>query len=157
MAALLETVDETFEQVLLERREYIEQIAGTTSPEQLDVETLRKVLDAELPEANRTDNESYAELLDDLLNFKVTTTNQLQDILRRHRNHMLKEESTTVKSRLKDLEEGKPLVGTTPDRIGRRVYFQHVGLARSALAEEFPKFREYIQEKVKARRGARGA
>jgi ppGpp synthetase/RelA/SpoT-type nucleotidyltranferase len=154
-AALLETVDDAFERVLQERQEYINQVKSGGATAQLDVETLKRVLGSELPEKNRKDDEPYAELLDDLAHFNVLTTDQLRAILKKHQERVAKAEADALASRLADVKAGKPLLGTTMDRIQNGVFFTHVGLAREALRAEFPDFAKYNLE-VARHRGREG-
>src|SRR5690606_25945786 len=74
VSALLETVDLEFERVLEERGSYIAAAADNVDlGELLNVDLLKATLSEILPEKNRVDNEPYADLLVDLLKFKVAS------------------------------------------------------------------------------------
>ena len=85
-AALLETVDLEFERVLAEREEYVETSATPGAEAVLDTDLLRIVLDEILPAQNKTDDEDYGELLDELDYFGVKTAGQLESTFEKHKN-----------------------------------------------------------------------
>jgi len=141
VAALLETIDLEFERVLVEREEYAQQISQREKEDDipLNIESLKGLLDATLPKENRDDveGEDYADLLDDLLHFKVRTTNEVEKIIKRHLKTVIKRDEQHVKSSIDELESGQQLLGTSEVRTRKGVYFTHVGLARNALGLEF--------------------
>jgi hypothetical protein len=72
------------------------------------------LLDASLPAKNRDDKEGedYADLLDDLLHFRIDTTNQLRDLIKKHMKSVLKDEHTHVVASVAEMQSGLPLMGT---------------------------------------------
>lgn len=120
ISALLEIVDLEFDRLLDERQEYV-----TRDPKKVDVnevlnvDSVERVLTKNLPLINRRDDESYAELVEDLLRLGITKPKDLEVILRKH---------------MKKIKEEEDLRADSEDLAA---YFQHVGLARNALRLEF--------------------
>ncbi|NNU76337.1 GTP pyrophosphokinase [Clostridium estertheticum] len=129
-AALLEVVDLEFERVLLEREDYYNNISNMDSKETINVDSLRYILDKELPLENRSDNENYSDLLDELLEFNIITSEDVEKLLNDNYEKIMGEEEKVSK---------KP---------GEKTYFLHVGLVRNALAFQFgKKYRDYQSSK----------
>ena len=150
VAALLESVDLEFERVLIEREQYSKEIQSGKADLPLNTELLKLFLDSLLPVENRDDEEGedYADLLDDLLHFRVETTGQLKAILQRRLKASLQAEKEHVKSTLEEIARGEMPIGTSEERTERGVYFTHVGLTRVMLGHEFPKeFSKYVSSK----------
>lgn len=150
VAALLETVDLEFERVLIERERYSEEIRTGKADLPLDTELLIQLLDSLLPLENRDDEdgEDYADLLDDLLHFKVATTVRLKATLQRHLKAALQAEKVHVRSSLDEIARGEMPIGTSEERTKRGVYFTHTGLTRIMIGYEFPKeFSKYLSSK----------
>jgi ppGpp synthetase/RelA/SpoT-type nucleotidyltranferase len=133
VAALLETADLEFERALDLRAEYIKQATKQEADSQLNVDLVARILDEELPGQNKSDDELYAELLNELHFAKICTGDKLRSLIRKRIVASLKEEAEIVATRVKS----KSSVGTTPERIARGVYFTHVGLTRRMLRAEF--------------------
>ncbi|MGL6413964.1 GTP pyrophosphokinase [Aeromonas veronii] len=134
-SALLETIDLEFERVLDERRKYVTSEPELTKPKApLNVDSLALVLSEALPPQNKYIDEDYADLLGDLTALDVVTAQQLRDILALHLKAVLSEDAKAVQQRRLD-----PLLADTEreERLGRGVYYAHVGLARMALRKEF--------------------
>ena len=92
VAALLETVDLEFERVLIERGRYIETIEKAKD-EMLNTDSLRKILAKLLPEENLDLDEKYSELLEELRDFKVTTVDKIENIVKKHWDKIMEQES----------------------------------------------------------------
>jgi putative GTP pyrophosphokinase len=89
IAALLETVDLEFDRVLVEKNEYDLQARAQDAAE-LNVDNLAILLDEVLPARNkRTGDEPYEELLSNLKNLNVQTTERLKEIWKKHRHKFL--------------------------------------------------------------------
>lgn len=147
-AALLETVDLEFERVLHEREEYIEHI-DKDKTKNLNTDSLRDLLDKFLPEENKSTQEKYAELLEDIRYFDINLGSDLEDIISRNWNIVKNIENEQVSLNQKRLEDGESVTGTSEKRIKKNVYFTHVGLVRTALDAEFDDaFREYRSERL---------
>lgn len=89
VAALLETVDSEFERALLDRESYVENASHSLRAgndelvnEPLNVDIFKKILDQELPPANRTDNESYDEALEQVREIGIQTPRELAEFIR---------------------------------------------------------------------------
>lgn len=133
VAALLETVDLELERVLSERDLYLSNPRRYLGKEALNVDSLAQLLDARLPQQNRTQDEPYAELLEDLARVGVFSAKALDPIISRHLAATLeKEERELVRHR-----EEKDYRQVDKERIESGVFFAHVGLARSILTLEF--------------------
>jgi putative GTP pyrophosphokinase len=138
VAALLETIDLEFERVLVEREEYSLQIDKGKDDISLNTESLKRLLDAILPEKNRDDDEGedYANLLDELLHFKVETTSELRRIIEKHLKSAMTQEKQNVKRSMEEIRSGQGTSGTSVERTQRGVYFTHSGLVRIILGFE---------------------
>ena len=146
VAALLETVDLEFERVLNERGEYIGQIETIDENETLNTDSLRYLLDKVLPEKNKSGQENYAELLQEIRHFNITTMKELDDIIKRNWENVSEEEAEYISISQTELENGEELSGTTEERILKGVYFNHEGLVRNVLNSEFgTEFSDYIE------------
>jgi putative GTP pyrophosphokinase len=147
VSALLETVDLEFERVLDERKKYLAQSKTNLADEVLNVDLLAKILDEILPEKNKAEEDKYAELLQDLFAFSITTARQLRELLAKHLETALAADAEQVK---KQQGRDKPF-GTSKERIDRGVYFTHVGLARRGLRAQFgQKWDAYQKQKMTA-------
>ena len=132
VSALLETVDLEFERVLKQRDDYNSVSESRDSDDVLNVNLLEKILNEELPPANRKDEEKYSDLLNDLLYFDIATEEKLRRLIRGHLDTLVQEDREMVATRT--------LQNIPPDeraRVDRGVYFSLVGLTRSALNKEF--------------------
>ncbi len=146
VSALLETIDLEFERVLEARESYISEIDINEDTESLNVDLLASVLDRLLPPANKEVEEHYADLLPDLLHFGISTPKELQILISKHLQEVLKHDAERVQGILEGEEEG---TNKNESRLKRGVFFTHVGLTRQALVEEIgsDKYSEYFNEK----------
>ncbi len=94
------------------------ELPTTSTSEPLNVDILSRVLGELLPAKNRGTDESYADLLDDLLHFNVLTEKDLRALLKKHMSAVAEAEAVQAK------------------RKGVDHFFVHVGLARRALRYE---------------------
>lgn len=134
VSALLETVDLEFERLLVERETYVKSdISSLSADEPLNVDVVQSLLNDLLPTINRIDAEPYAELLEDLVHFGVSTSGCLSKLIGKHLKAILKADAQHVASRSADDDYD----GTSAERIAVGVFFTHAGLAREALCEEF--------------------
>ena len=126
VAALLETVDLEFERVLSERDSYIAAIPTEPSDtEPLNVDTLKAILNARLPEANRSDHEDYAALEKHLKENGIETAQQLHGII-----------DAQLASSLAFDRRIADSITNTPERSEKGVFLTHVGLTKSMLFDE---------------------
>lgn len=134
VSALLETVDLEFERLLGERTAYVEMdIANLGENEPLNVDVAQALLSELLPTRNLSENEPYAELLEDLIHFGVKTAGKLRALISKHIPTILDTDAEIVAR----CEHEDSYLGTTEERIAAGVFFTHVGLTREALREEF--------------------
>ena len=124
VAALLETVDLEFERVLSERDSYIAAIPiEPNDTEPLNVDTLKAILDARLPEANRKDNEDYADLERYLKKGGIETAQQLHGLI-----------DDQLAFALEFDEQLAGSTGNAPERREMGGVFSHVSLVILMLA-----------------------
>lgn len=148
VSALLETVDLEFERVLDERRAYLQ---GSQAPqaatEPLNVDSLAAVLSELLPPENKKDDESYADLLSDLIALKIKTPEQLRGILTKRAEHV----RNLDRERVAELRAGTDLSDEpgVSERVARGVFYAHVGLVREALRAEYGA--DYVNDLFKER------
>lgn len=141
-AALLETVDLEFERVLAERDEYAQTFGKPDSSAALDTDLLRAVLGEWLPPENRTDQETYAALLDELAHFEVTTFGALAALLKKHMQAIVEADRAEAEAfldrsaRYSD-DEARPWVKARRERAQKGMFLTHTGMARQAIIEEF--------------------
>lgn len=127
-AAVLEIVDLEFERLLNERESYLSRIESIDENETLNTDTLRHILDNLLPEKNKDQTENYAELLEELRHFNITTGRNLKDIITRNWNEVSKVEAGIV-SKFPEIPRD--------DREKKGVFYNHMGMMREALRSEF--------------------
>lgn len=140
VAALLETVDLEFERVLEERIEYKE--SGVD--DDLNVETLMRLLEASFPAENKDKSEPYSRMVTELSSLNVTQVSRLKEIINKHYEDVIKQDKIAVET----VRDGKPGFRTTRSRVDRGVFYTFAGLLRSILVLEFGenKVRELIRE-----------
>nr|WP_315489902.1 hypothetical protein [uncultured Rhodoferax sp.] len=137
VSALLETVDLEFERVLDERRVYLQDSqAPKAANELLNVDSLAAVLSELLPPENKGEEDNYAELLNDLISFKISTPNHLRLLLNKHAEHAKESDRLRVDG-FRSGKEALSVYFHNPERIARGVFYTHVGLAREALRAEY--------------------
>lgn len=138
-AAVLELVDFEFERLLNEREGYLSKIENIDENETLNTDSLRHILDNLLPEKNKDQTENYAELLEELRHFNITTGRNLKDIITQNWNEVSKVEADIV-SKFHEIPRD--------EREKKGVFYNHMGLMREALRSEFGKdFENYMFKK----------
>jgi putative GTP pyrophosphokinase len=145
VSALLETVDLEFERLLVDRDSYRSAIDVSGTEDLLNVDLIEKTLDSLFPRANKGD-EDYADLLDDLNHVNIETQQQLRDVITQHMAAILEDERAAISGIMNHAR-----INRTPltERHSHGVFFNHMGLVRVALREEFPEFSDYLSEKAK--------
>jgi len=146
VSALLETVDLEFERVLEQRDSYRADVDISGTDDSLNVDLLEKTLDSLLPIENKSGDEDYAALLEDLSHFKITTQRDLKELISKHLDSVLMVEKSYVASHLEALSSGQDLVGTSKERTMAGVFYTHAGLTREALSTEFGDLWSQYQE-----------
>lgn len=97
-AALLETVDLEFERVQNERKKYVSTIATqSTIKHDLNIDTLKYILDNNLPIENRSSDEPYSRLLNELFYFNITNMEQVDQLLKKHKNKLIQMNADVIK------------------------------------------------------------
>lgn len=159
VSALLETVDLEFARLLRERDKYKnsldEKLSSTDNPK-LNVDILEALLDRYMPAVNKVTNEPYADLLENLIHFKIYDKNKLELIINKRLKQVLDADNKIVQEileNLKDKEKKKKISYIYSEiRIANGVFFTQVGLIRTMLRNEFPeKWKAYSQQKWKGK------
>jgi putative GTP pyrophosphokinase len=124
------------ERVLVERAQYNDAITHSLPSEDLNTDLLARILDEALPAKNKDEVETYADLLEDLARFSITTRQQLEDVLNKHKDAVLREDADSVEG-IKADPILQDLHKADEERLQLGVFFTHVGLVRAALAHEY--------------------
>jgi putative GTP pyrophosphokinase len=145
VSALLETVDLEFERVLAEREAYRTEVNVSETEDLLNVDLLAKTLDGLFPPRNKTGDEDYSALLTDLSYFGIRRTVDLTSLINKHYASIM-EFDRAYSHQVNDEDDD----GQADPALGDW-YFNHAGLARQALDQEFgAPWSEYQKEKFKA-------
>lgn len=130
VSALLETVDLEFERVLSEREEYVKELKPETQDETLNVDLLRKIMDAHLPIENRVDDEKYSDLILTLSLDNITKSSELIELINEKLELVLEYDAKKAEQ-IKKNSEGvyKDLYNESEiDRASRGVFHGHTDL-----------------------------
>ena len=150
VSALLEVVDLELERVLRERETYLANVQASATTSLLNVDTLANVLKESLPEENRDEVESYADLLEDLEHLGVASQERLLEIINRHREAILADDTESVDAVRGDVNLQEALA-EDKERLNRGVFFTHVGLTRAALRYEYGEtWDDYWRERTRS-------
>ena len=113
----------------------------------LNVDLIARVLDEILPAENKDSDEQYAEFLEDLRHFGISTSGQLSEIIEKHKLAIDEKEALRVQN-----WQDEGLHEDERERIDRGVFYTHIGLAREAMSQEFGDSWEAWQEEKRRRR-----
>jgi putative GTP pyrophosphokinase len=148
VSALLETVDVEFKRVLVEIAEYQKRINTNSSTEKLNVLSLIRVLDEVLPPKNKKANDAYAELLDYLIHFGITTPSTLRSLLSEQWEAVLAVEMDSLRL----MAEDPNLTEDDKSKLEKGIYLSHAGWAQAALRHKYgDSLEKYIIETNKDR------
>lgn len=124
VSAILETVDIEFERFLEEREKYLEHLTKQTTEQiskvKLNVNSLEKILDENLPAKNKTSDESYSRVLEELKAFGIEYPNDLVTFIKKHIDEALRNDYAYAREMNEDH------------------FFNHTGLVRSCMELENP-------------------
>lgn len=138
VAALLETVDLEFQRVIEERDVYQEIQAAID--DDINVETLKNLLDDKFPAINKFKQENYSMLVDVLIELEITSISRLREIIESHYEEVMAEDREMAMQVMKEVEQGKrknPDFDEEGDRYRNCVYYSHVGLLNRSLIRIF--------------------
>ncbi len=142
VSALLETVDLEFERVLDEREIYRSKLNTSDIDKVLNVDLLEKILDYFLPAENKILDEEYAQLLEELNMFEISTSDSLQKLLEKHQEKIKQQEADIIANKKNIVFFGNE----ETQRFNRGIFFTHTGLMRAALEAEFGvRWEEYME------------
>jgi ppGpp synthetase/RelA/SpoT-type nucleotidyltranferase len=148
VSALLETVDLELDRVLDDRAEYIEQFNQVQNDDLLNVDLLIHILNEKLPSANRKDDEDYALLLEDLLQFGCDTITKLRSFLDNHLPAIINLDAKIVRQ-IKQSGNRAPYHVDDIDRVNKGAFYTYAGLTRTALELEFgEEWEKYIKGRI---------
>lgn len=145
VSALLETVDLELERVLLDREQYLSQLASDRSDHALNVDLLVRFLDISLPKQNKHKGEPYEDLLCDLITLGITTPSQLKQLFVKHLDNTLKDDAKKARLTL----GSEVLLDYSPEdqiRIFQGVFYTHVDLVREMIYQEFGRDWRYTRQ-----------
>jgi putative GTP pyrophosphokinase len=136
VSALLETVDLEFDRVLQERERYRSGSNFGVSDLPLNVDLIEQLLDAHLPEKNKSVPEEYADLMHDCTRVGIKSTQELVKLIKKHLPDAMKEDRRIVELQ-KTRSEGYHRYDLIPERLAAGVFYTHIGLGREILDREF--------------------
>lgn len=134
ISALLETVDLEFDRILAERADYLKTgEANSGSAEPLNVDLVSAILERMLPRENKDTDEKYDELLSELVELSINTTQRLEALIKEN----LSDAKAVDLQRVEERRAQGHYLGTTKERTELGVFFTHVGLVRTMLRKRF--------------------
>ena len=134
VAALLETVDLEFERVLAERDEYVKDVGHSAGELALDIDTLRAALDRLLPAENKSTDEDFAGVLDELRYFDIETVAQLEQLVEKHRQAVVRFDAKVIEHVLSGSTAYSP---EDVERAQRGGFLSYTGLVHRTMRSEF--------------------
>lgn len=131
VSALLETVDLEFERILDSRSDYLKSNISIGVDGILNVDLFAALLDEMLPPLNKSEDEQYAHLLNQLFELEINTVDKLKGIL-------LSQMEAVKANDLKLLEKNSFFNNnlTTPERSAKGVFYTHCGWVRKSVRLE---------------------
>jgi len=143
-SALLETVDLEFDRVVTENQQYAESVKLDDPDEELNVVTLKKFINDQLPakNASTTDDDGLAGLLEDLRSIDMKTIGELKALVVKYLSKALELDSKVAKA-INDANEDSDSLhfmdtNWTVGKVNRErakngIYFNRVGLIREVM------------------------
>ena len=104
--------------------------------EELNVDILESILDSLLPSKNKSSDEEYDELIQEIGTFKVIKQGHLQEIIKKHLAECLKEDKRIVNSIIKREGDFHRYENIEP-RTKKGVFYSHAGILRKIMSMEF--------------------
>ncbi|HUU45382.1 MAG TPA: RelA/SpoT domain-containing protein [Acidobacteriota bacterium] len=133
-SALLEVLDIEFDRLLDSHQSTIPSIQST---DELNVDVIRTVLEADLPTDHEDDREMYDVLHRELTSVGIDRVEQLRDLIARHLPSVREHEAYLIAT-FRPMQEQVAMTRSSRDRHGKGVFFNHTGLIRTMLSREFP-------------------
>jgi putative GTP pyrophosphokinase len=141
ISAILETVDLEIDRMLEDRNTYVTNASISSEDLILNVDLVQAILKSKWPKQNELlGREDYADLLADLAKFGITSTLQLNDLIDKQYDEVMKQEQELVSFLQDDTQQvnSLPNADLCKERVTKSVYFTLVGLTRTALRNKFP-------------------
>ncbi len=133
VSALLETVDLELERVLELREDYVAEVMADTNGLLLDIEILRKILDARLPPAHHDSEVRYAKIQEALKLSGIDTVGALNGLLDRQLETALERDRQICGSLAGKGEGAARIAGFDAERLKRGVFYGCEGLVRKMI------------------------
>lgn len=128
LSAVLEIVDSELERVLQEKVAYKEFAKKNPKPtDALNVDLIEIVLDKIYPHKNKSLNETFSLLLQQLNNYKITTVEQLEKLASAHVDYLLKVQNDH------ETESKLPNYSLHPEVMRMGPDFSYSGLVRKSM------------------------
>lgn len=139
ISALLETVDLEYERLLDIRNDYIQKIEIDNEVD-LNVDTLKTVLNETLPQENYGDSDEYSDVLMEVIELGIHDIPELKSIILKHIKYAIAEDKKIVKNISEAILLGSdPVYEVEKERQESGVFLTHVGLLRTILTKEYGK------------------
>lgn len=145
LSALLELVDKELDLALIEKDSYKEQEVKIKGNRELDVIILESILDEMLPPKNKIDDD-YGDLLEELIEFDINTTDKLRDLINDNLDYALENDKKMV---LHTYQDGYDNI-SADQAVDELAYFAFSGLIRVMLERVFGEAYEFYQMQKKS-------
>jgi ppGpp synthetase/RelA/SpoT-type nucleotidyltranferase len=133
VAALLEVVDLEFERVLDERSKYIKEISEEEETTPLNADLLKRILDKNLPEKHRLEEDAYSDLVKELYSCGIGFSPKLLELIEKQLENTISREKNIIE----EIRSGATVYEINDARMKKGVFYSHVGLVRNMLDAEF--------------------
>ena len=148
ISALLETVDLEYERLLMSREGYIQKIEIENESE-LNVDTLKLLLNKTLPNDNLDGNEDYSSVLIDITSLNINSLPELEKMINENLPRAVSQDKQIVDQIAGDIKLGRISdYNYNIDRQEKGVFFNHIGLIRSILDAKYGKKWKEIFNKI---------
>lgn len=138
ISAVLEIVDLELERLLIERDKYVGELKVDQQDNKLNVDNVLQVLKSKWPIENMSSEEDLSVLLEELSQCGISTSSDLINLIDETYDKVMKLEKEILRSSEQDLAEYGDVHGTTAERVRRGVFFNFMGLTRSAIEMKYP-------------------
>lgn len=136
VSALLDLVDLEFERVLENRDQYQKELEAGSLEAKLNPDILRLIVGDEVPLENASDDEDYAQLLDDLTAAGIGTPEELRTLIETNRDRVNKLEAAALETTRAEVSNGKQISDSIEERLAQGVFYSRVDLVNLALTPD---------------------
>jgi ppGpp synthetase/RelA/SpoT-type nucleotidyltranferase len=150
-AAMLEVIDNELSLVLGEKVKYLASIEAKQNTE-LNIESLKTVIEEILPPESKMDNEDLSDVLDELIHFEIKDTDSLRKIYEKHKGVILEKDKSNAEGVLNLEGTARNPSRIILERAKKGIFATHVGLLRTTLYNEFgQEVMNYVTKKMATR------